>query len=104
MRRVYLQADGLAIDPLVVPCNACRLILNLPLNLLKVIKHSARYMVKLCPFSLCGDRRRRMRYVDVVIAGLVVFVARNIDELQYQWSSGNDSGASGEKVTSNDVF
>ena len=82
MWRVDLQVDGLSIDALIVPCDACRLVLNLPFDVGEVVEPSTRDVMKLCPLSLSGHARRRMRHVHLVIGGFVVPFGGYVDQLK----------------------
>jgi len=45
-----------------------------------------------------------MRKGYSVVAGLVIAIDRDVDELEDEWSSSNDATTSWEKVASDDVF
>jgi hypothetical protein len=52
MRRIDFEVYGLPVDAFIVSGNSCRLCLDFPFDLGKVIKSSARDMMELCPLLL----------------------------------------------------
>lgn len=103
MGRVDLQVDGLTVDTLVVSSNSGRLVLNLSLDLTKIVEAAARDMVELSPLVLASDRGRSVWHVNLIAFGSVG-VAGDVDELQDQRSTSDNAAASWEKVATNDVF
>ncbi len=99
--RVDLEVDGLAVDALVVTGNACRLVLNLPLDVGEVGEAAVGNVVELCPL---GAARRGGRSVRVAgrIRGVVIL--GDVDELEDQGPPCNDAAAAGQKVATDNVF
>lgn len=101
MRRVDFQVYGLSVDSFVGTGDARRLILNLALNIGKVVETSVGDVVKLCPLgaSRCGGR------AEAVLCGLrTVLILSNIDELQDKRPTGNDATASGQEISADNVL
>jgi hypothetical protein len=88
MRRVDLEVNRLPVDSLVVSSNPSRLILDFPLDILELCKPSIWQMMKLCPCSMW----------------FLLIVAWDIDELQNKRSSRYDAAATGQEVSTDDVF
>lgn len=101
--RVDLEVDGLSVDALVATSDAICLLLDFALDLGKVIPFPARNVIKLSPLFLSSDACWSVRYVYFVILWSVAR-AGDIDQLEDQWSSGDDSASSREKVSTDDVF
>jgi hypothetical protein len=103
MGRVDLQIDGLTVDTLVISSDSGRLVLNLPLDLAKIVEATARDMVELSPLILASDRGRSVWHVNLIAFGSVG-VAGDVDELQDQRSTSDDAAASWKKVATNNVL
>lgn len=103
MGRVDLQVDGLTVDTLVVSSNSGRLVLNLPLDLTKIVEAAAGDVIELSPFVLASDRGRSVWHVNLIAFGSVG-IAGNVDELQDKRSTSDDAASSWEKVATNNVF
>ena len=104
MWRVDLQVDGLSIDALVVSRDACRLILNLPFDVGKVVESSTGDMMKLCPFPLSGHARRRMKNVHLVIGGFAVPLGGDVDQLKDERPSSDDATTAWQEIPSDDIL
>jgi hypothetical protein len=104
MRRVDLQVNGLPIDALVVPCYPSCLRLNLPSDLLKIVISSPGDVVKLGPLLLSFDASRCVRDMNLVVAWLVVAIARKVDELENERPPRYDAAASWQEVSTNNVL
>ena len=61
MRRIDLEVDGLSVNTLVVTGNSGCLILNLALNVAKVVESPVGDMVKLCPLGTASSARGSIR-------------------------------------------
>jgi hypothetical protein len=61
MRRVDLEVDGLSVDALVVTGNTGRLVLNLALDVAKVVEPPVGDMVELCPLGTASSAGRSIR-------------------------------------------
>jgi len=94
MRRVNLEIDGLPIDALVVSSYSCSLILNLPLDVLKVCEPPSHQVVELGPFLLPCYACRRMRYVHFITLWSVLALTWHIDELKNEGSPCYNAAAS----------
>lgn len=103
MGRVDLQVDGLAVDALVVSSDSSSLVLNLSLDLAKVVEATARNVVELSPLVLASDRGWGVWHVDF-IALRSIGIAGDVDELQDKRSTGDDAASSRKKVATDDVF
>jgi len=104
MWRVYLEIDGLTVDPLVGSCYSRRLILDFPLDILEVCELAPRDMMELCPFSLrCRHASWCVRDVDFVVHRSIFF-AGYVDKLQDEGSSSDYAAAARKKVPPNDVL
>src|SRR5579862_7632688 len=104
MWRVYLEINGLTVNPFVIPCYSSSFVLNLALYFPKVKEPSARNMMKLSPFSLAchtGSGVWNMHFVS--FRGVVSFT-RYIYELQNQRSPRNNTATSRKEVSADDVF
>ena len=97
MRRVDFEVYWLPVDALVVASYSRRLVLDFPLDILKLRKSSIRDVVELGPFWLCGHSGRCVGFWRVVIGW-------DIDELENEWSPSHDPTTTGQKVSTNDVF
>lgn len=104
MWRVNLEVNGLSVDALVISSYPRCLVLNLPLDLAKILEPPAGQVVELRPFVLCSNACRRVWCVDLIVIWLVSALAGDVDELQNQRSSSDNAASSREKVLSNDVF
>jgi hypothetical protein len=96
----YLEVNGLAIDAFVAPCDARGLVLDLALDIAKVVEPPVGDVMKLGPLIQGGLGR-------VPVAGLGVIsgvLAGNVDQLQNEGSSSNDAAATGEEVSADDVL
>jgi hypothetical protein len=87
----------LTIDALVIACYSCRLVLDLPLHILKFRKPSIGDMVELGPFWLCS-------YCGWCVSFGGIIISWDVDELENKWSSSDDSTATGQKVSADDIF
>jgi len=103
MRRVDLEVDGLTVDALVVSSNSGRLVLNLPLDLTKVVEATTRDVIELSPFVLTSDRGRGVWHVDLIALGSVG-IAGDVDELQNERTTSYDAASSWEKVATDNVL
>lgn len=103
MGRVDLQVDGLAVDALVVSSDSSSLVLNLSLDLAKVVEATARNVVELSTLVLASDRGWGVWHVDL-IALRSIGIAGDVDELQDKRSTGDDAASSRKKVATDDVF
>lgn len=101
MRRVDLEVDGLSVDALVASCYPGSLILDLALDVRKIVKPSVRNVVELGPFGASRGGRRLVRIARWV-GGILVL--GDVDELEDQGSTGADAASSGKKVSADDVF
>lgn len=81
MRRVNLQVYRLPVDALVVARNARSLVLDLPLDICKVVEFPPWNMMKLGPFLLLRNACWGVRYMDLIAFRLIVALAGDIDEL-----------------------
>jgi len=100
MRRKDLEVDGLAIDALVVSCDSRRLVLNLSLDIAKIIESPVRDVMEFSPLVPSGLGR-------VPVTNIAVFfpiIAGHIDELQDEGSPSNDAAATGKKISTNDIL
>ena len=97
MRRVDLEVYRLSVDTLIIPRYPSRFILNLALNILEFCEPSIRDMMELCPLWLYCDARCGIRFRAIVIGW-------DIDELQNQRSSSNNTASTREEISPNDVF
>lgn len=104
MRGVDLEVDRLSVDALVASSYPGRLVLNLPLDLTKVVELATRDVTKLGPFVLTSYTSWRMRYVNLITLGLVFSVTRDVDELQDQRSSCDNATSTRQKVPANNVL
>jgi hypothetical protein len=103
MGRVDFQVHGLTVDALVVSSNSGRLVLNLSLDLAKVVEATTRDVVELSPFVLTSNRGRGVWHVDL-IAVWSVGVAGDVDELQDKRTTSDDAASSWKKVTTDNVL
>jgi len=94
----------LPVDAFVATSDATGLVLDLALDLRKVIPPSTRDVIELSPFVLTCDASRRVWYMYLVILRLVVSAAGYVDELKYQGPPCDDSTASREEITADNVF
>lgn len=99
--RVNLEVDGLSDDALVVAGDPGGLVLDLSLDVGKIVESSVRNVVELCPLGASRDSRRSIG-VEGRIWRVIVF--GNVDELEDQRPPGADAAASGQKVAADDVF
>ena len=84
----------MSVDALVAARYPARLILNLSLDFAKVIPLATRNVIEFCPFILSSHTRWGVWDVYLVVFGFVVPAARNVDELQDEWSSRNNAASS----------
>lgn len=89
MRRIDLEVYGRPVDALIVSSNPRSLVLNFPLYILKLREPPIGYMVEFCPFWLCCYSRGCMCF------GGGVVIAGDVDELENQRSSSDDTTAPG---------
>ena len=82
MRRIDFEVYGLPVDAFIVSGNSCRLCLDFPFDLGKVIKSSARDMMELCPLLLSCYTCWSVWCVDFMIFWFVIALAGDIDELK----------------------
>jgi hypothetical protein len=97
VRRVDFEIYGLSVYALVVSRYPCSFILNLTLDIRKFCEPSIWDVVEFCPLWLCCYTSRGMWFRSIVIGG-------NIDELQNQRSSSDDTAATGEEVSPDDIL
>lgn len=97
MRRVDLEIDRLSIDTLIISRDPRRLILDLALDILKLGEPSVGQVVELCPFWLCSDGMCSMWLVGLVIGW-------DIDELEDERSTSNDTATSRQEISTNDIL
>ena len=90
MRGINLEVDGLSVDALVNTSDSSRLVLDLSLDVGKVVELAARDMVKFCPL---GSPRSSGRSIGIAqrIGSLLIF--GNVDELENQGPSSNDAAS-----------
>ena len=104
MGRVDLQVDWLSVDALVVASNSRCFGLNLAFDLGEVVEPPPGNVQELSPLLLAGYAGWGVRNVDFVVFVGVIALARDVDELENERSSSNDTAAAGEKVSANDVL
>jgi hypothetical protein len=105
MGRVDLEVYGLPIDALVVSCYPRRLVLDFASNLAEVIELASCNVKELCPFLLLACYARgRVWDVDFIVLGLVVAVARDVDQLENKRSPCHDTTSSREEISANDIL
>lgn len=104
MWRIDLEVYGLSVDSLVRARYSVGLVLNLALDLLKIVESAAWHMIELSPLLLAFHRSGRVRNVNLMVAGLVVSVGGEVYELKNERSSGDDAASTGEKVATDDVL
>ena len=100
MWRKYFEVDGLAIDALVAPCDSCSLVFDFPLDIAEVVEPPVGDVVELGPFI-------SSRLIGVPVDRgpcILTIIARNVDELQDEGPSSNDTAASGEKISADNVL
>jgi hypothetical protein len=85
---IDLEVDGLPVDALVAPSNACSFSFDLPLDLTEFIPSPTRDMMKLSPFLRCGR---------FSIDGYV-------DELKNEWTAGDNTTAARKEISTDNVF
>lgn len=102
--RIDFEVDGLAVDAFVAAGYPGRLILNLSLDLAKVVELASRDVAEFTPLVLAGYARGRVWNVDVVAFGPVVSATGDVDELQDQRPAGDDAAATGEEVPADNVL
>jgi hypothetical protein len=83
---VDFEVYWLSIDALVIACYSRRLVFDFPLDILEFRKPSIWDVVELGPFWLCSYRGRCVGFWGIVIGW-------DVDELENEWSSSNDSTA-----------
>lgn len=103
MRRVDLEVDGLSVDALVASSDPGRLVLNFPLDLMKVVEAASGYVIELAPLILAGDRSWSVWHMDLV-AVRPVRGAGDVDELQNQGATSDNAASSREKIAPDNVF
>jgi hypothetical protein len=91
VRRVNLQVDGLSVDSLVAAGDSGRLVLDLSLDIRKVVEPSIGDMVKFCPFGPAGGIGVSIRVAEWIGSALII---RHIDELKDQGPTGDDAASS----------
>lgn len=101
MRRVDFQVDGLSVDSLVGTGDARRLIFDLALDIGKVVETSIGNVVELCPL---GTSRSGGRAETVLCSVGGVLVLGNVDELQDKRATGNNTTASGQEISADNVL
>lgn len=104
VRRVDFEVDGLSVDALVTSCYPGRLILNLSLDLAKVIELAARNVTELAPLILTGYTGGSVWYIELIAFRLVLSLAWHIDELQNERSSGDDAASTRQEIPSDNVL
>jgi hypothetical protein len=97
VRRVNFEIYWLPVDALVIPRYSCGLVLNFPLNILKFCESSIRYVVELGPFWLCCYRCPCVWFRTIVVSG-------DVDELEDERPSSNDTTAPGQEISANYVL
>lgn len=96
----YFEVDRLAIDALVAPRDSCCLVLDLPLDIAKIVESPVGDMMELSPLIRGG-----LGWIPVAhVRGIFGLVAGNIDELQNKGSPSNDAATTGEEISADDVF
>ena len=103
MRRVDLEVDGLTVNTLVVSSDSGRLVLNLSLDLAKIVEATTGNVVELSPLVLTSNRGWGVWHVDLIALGSVG-IAGDVDELQNQRTTSDDAASSWKKVATNDVL
>lgn len=91
MWRVNLQVNGLPVDSLIVARNTSRLGLNFAADLIKVVESLAGKMQELAELGLLCNCLRGMRSR----LGGSISTRRDIDELQNQRTTSDNSGTAG---------
>jgi len=104
MGRVDFEIDRLAVDAFVASRYPGSLILNLPLDLAKIVKLATGNVTKLAPLVLSSYTGGGMWYIDLVAIRSVVAIAWNIDQLQYQRPSSDDAAATRQEVSANNIL
>ena len=89
MRRVDLEVDRLSVDALVVTGNSGCLVLNLALDIAKIVEPAVGYVVELCPLGTASSTRGSIRIACRVGS---VFIFGNVDELKDQGTTSADAG------------
>lgn len=104
MWRVDFEVDGLPVDALVVARYSGCLVLDFALDLLEVVEPSSGNVIELAPFILSCDSGWCVWDMYFVLFGLVASVGGEVDELEDEWSSGDDTTAARKEVSTDDVF
>lgn len=61
-------------------------------------------MMKLGPFLLSCNARRRMRYMDFITRWFVVTLTRDVDKLKDERTPSDDAASSRKKIPANNIF
>lgn len=101
MRGVNFKVDGLSIDTLVVAGDSGRFVLDLALDVGEVVELSARDMMELRPLGPPGGMGRSEGIVYRLWGALVI---GDVDELENQGSSSNNTASPRQKVSTDNVF
>lgn len=101
--RVDFQVNGLPVDALVVSCYPRSLVLDLALDVGKVVEALAGNVEELSPLLLAGNARGRVGNVDFIVV-VVVALAGQVDELENERSAGDDAAATGQEILADNVL
>ena len=101
---VDLEVDGLPVDTLVVSCNSGCLIFDFSLYLGEIIESPSGYVQEFTPFLLSGYTSRSVWHMDFIVFLSILPFARKVDELKNKRSAGNDTAASRQEVSTDNVL
>ena len=97
MWRIDFEIYRLPIDALIIACYSRCLVFNFSLDVLKFRKPSIWYVVELSPFWLCSYRGRCVSFWGIIVSG-------DVDELEDERPSSNDTTAPGKEISANYIF
>ena len=101
MRRVNFEINGLSVDSLIGAGDTRSLVLNLALDIGKVVEPSIGDMVELCPLGASRSGGRAEAVLDW-LGSILIF--GDIDELQDKRATGDDATASGQEISADNVL
>lgn len=101
IRRVDLKVDRLAIDAFVVSSYPRGLVLDLPLDIAKIVEASVGYVMELSPLAPTGRAGIPVGNMNSV---KLDFILGDVDELKDQGSSSDDTTAAGQEISADDVL